>query len=87
MLFAVQGAKKLPENNNLRKIHSQFEQHNPGEQHTGRQRSDFAEPYAIGFPKSNVSHETIECLPNVQGICRMKNRLDYLCGAQKRKVF
>ena len=31
-----------------------------GEQHAGRQRSDSAEPDTIGFPKSNVSHETIE---------------------------
>ena len=52
MLFAIQEAKKLPENDNLRKIHNQFEQHNSGEQHTGRQRSDSAEPNADGFPKS-----------------------------------
>ena len=39
MLFAIQEAKKLPENDNLRKIHNQFEQHNSGEQHTGRQLS------------------------------------------------
>ena len=55
MLFAIQEAKKLPENDNLRKIHNQFEQHNSGEQHTGRQRSDSAEPNAIGFPRSNFS--------------------------------
>ena len=55
MLFAVQEAKKLPENDNLRKIHNQFGQRNSGEQHTGRQRSDSAEPYAVGFPKSNFS--------------------------------
>ena len=60
MLFAVQGAKKLPENNNLRKIHKQFGQRNSGEQHKGRQRSDSAEPHAIGFPKSIVSCETIQ---------------------------
>ena len=45
--------KKLQANCNLRKIHKQFGQHNTGEQHTGRQRSDSAEPYTIGFPKSN----------------------------------
>ena len=55
MLFAIQEAKKLPENDNLRKIHNQFEQHNSGEQHTGRQRSDSAEPDSSGFPKSNSS--------------------------------
>ena len=44
MLFAIQEAKKLPENDNLRKIHNQFKQRNSGEQHTGRQRSDSAEP-------------------------------------------
>ena len=44
--------KKLQANCNLRKIHKQFGQHNTGEQHTGRQRSDSAEPYAIGFPKN-----------------------------------
>ena len=49
MLFAIQEAKKLPENDNLRKIHNQFEQH------TGRQRSDSAEPDSSGFPKSNSS--------------------------------
>ena len=58
MLFAIQEAKKLPENDNLRKIHNQFEQHNSGEQHTGRQRSDSAEPDSGDFPKSSVSHET-----------------------------
>ena len=45
--------KKLQANCNLRKIHKQFGQHNTSEQHTGRQRSDSAEPYTIGFPKSN----------------------------------
>ena len=50
MLFAIQEAKKLPENDNLRKIHNQFKQRNSGEQ-----RSDSAEPHAIGFPKSNFS--------------------------------
>ena len=29
MLFAIQEAKKLPENDNLRKIHNQFGQRNP----------------------------------------------------------
>ncbi len=53
MLFAILKTKKLQANCNLRKIHKQFGQHNTGEQHTGRQRSDSAEPYAIGFPKSN----------------------------------
>ena len=52
MLFAVLKTKKLPENCNLRKIHRQFGQRNFGEQHKGRQRSDSAEPYADGFPKS-----------------------------------
>ena len=52
MLFAIQEAKKLPENDNLRKIHNQFKQHNSGEQHTGRQRSDSAEPDAVGFPSA-----------------------------------
>ena len=60
MLFAIQEAKKLPENDNLRKIHNQFEQHNSGEQHTGRQRSVSAEPDAVGFPKNNISHETMQ---------------------------
>ena len=60
MLFAIQEAKKLPENDNLRKIHNQFEQHNSGEQHTGRQRSDSAEPDVIGFLKNNISHETMQ---------------------------
>ena len=55
MLFAIQEAKKLPENDNLRKIHRQFGQRNSGEQHKGRQRSDSAEPHAVGFPKSNFS--------------------------------
>ena len=31
-----------------------------GEQHTGRQRSDSAEPNTIGFPKSSVSHEILQ---------------------------
>ena len=53
MLFAILKTKKLQANCNLRKIHKQFGQHNTGEQHTGRQRSDSAEPYTIGFPKSN----------------------------------
>ena len=47
----------------------------------------FCRMLKIVFSRSNVSHETIECLPNVQGICRMKNRLGHLCGAQKQKVF
>ena len=53
MLFAILKTKKLQANCNLRNIHKQFGQHNTGEQHTGRQRSDSAEPYTIGFPKSN----------------------------------
>ena len=57
MLFAILKTKKLPVNCNLRKIHKQFGQRNTGEQHTGRQQSDSAEPYAIGFPKSNSSWE------------------------------
>ena len=52
MLFAILKTKKLQANCNLRKIHKQFEQRNSGEQHKGRQRSDSAEPYADGFPKS-----------------------------------
>ena len=44
--------KKLQANCNLRKIHKQFGQRNSGEQHKGRQRSDSAESYADGFPKS-----------------------------------
>ena len=52
--FAVRHSKNIKSSNcNLRKIHKQFGQHNTGEQHTGRQRSDSAEPYTIGFPKSN----------------------------------
>ena len=42
---------------------------------------------SIRIFNQTVSRETIECLPNVQGICRMKNRLGHLCGAQKQKVF
>ena len=57
MLFAILKTKKLPVNCNLRKIHKQFGQRNTGEQHTGRQQSDSAEPYAIGFPNSNSSWE------------------------------
>ena len=57
MLFAIQEAKKLPENDNLRKIHNQFEQHNSGEQHTGRQRSDSAEPDSCGFPRRTSLRE------------------------------
>ena len=52
MLFAILKTKKLQANYNLRKIHNQFGQRNSGEQHKGRQRSDSAEPYADGFPKS-----------------------------------
>ena len=52
MLFAILKTKKLQANCNLRKIHKQFGQRNSGEQHKGRQRSDSAEPYADGFPKS-----------------------------------
>ena len=52
MLFAILKTKKLQANCNLRKIHRQFGQRNSGEQHKGRQRSDSAEPYADGFPKS-----------------------------------
>ena len=58
MLFAILKTKKLLVNCNLRKIHKQFGQHNTGEQHTGRQRSDSAELDSGGFPKSSVSHET-----------------------------
>ena len=42
---------------------------------------------SIRIFNQTVSRETIECLPNVQGICRIENRLDHLCGAQKQKVF
>ena len=52
MLFAISKTKELPANCNLRKIHKQFGQRNSGEQHKGRQRSDSAESYADGFPKS-----------------------------------
>ena len=52
MLFAILKTKKLQANCNLRKIHRQFGQRNSGEQHKGRQRSDSAESYANGFPKS-----------------------------------
>ena len=47
--FAVRHSKniKIPVNCNLRKIHKQFGQHNTGEQHTGRQRSDSALNYSI----------------------------------------
>ena len=58
MLFAIQEAKKLPENDNLRKIHNQFKQRNSGEQHTGRQRSDSAEPDSGGFPRRTSPRET-----------------------------
>ena len=68
MLFAIQEAKKLPENDNLRKIHNQFEQHNSGEQHTGRQRSDSAEPYVVGFPKSIIFVATVPP-EQLQDIC------------------
>ena len=60
MLFAILETEKLQKNKRLRKIHNQFGQHNTGEQHTGRQRSDSAEPDAIGFPKNNISHETMQ---------------------------
>ena len=53
-LFAILKTRNILINCNLRKIHKQFGQHNTGEQHTGRQRSDSAEPYAIDFPKSRV---------------------------------
>ncbi len=43
--------KILQANCNLRNIHKQFGQRNSGEQHKGRQQSDFAEPNAGGFPK------------------------------------
>ena len=55
MLFAILKTEKIQKNENLRKIEKQFGQRNSGEQHKGRQRSDSAEPYAIGFPKSNFS--------------------------------
>ena len=54
MLFAILKTKKLQANCNLRNIHKQFGQHNTGEQHKGRQRSDSADPFAIGFPKSRI---------------------------------
>ena len=47
--------KILQANCNLRNIHKQFGQRNSGEQHKGRQRSNSAEPYAVGFSKSNFS--------------------------------
>ena len=87
MLFAVQGAKKLPENNNLRKIHSQFEQRNHRRTAQSQRAKRFCRTVRNLFSKSIVSHETIECLQNVQGISSMKNRLGHLCGAQKQKVF
>ena len=55
-LFAILKTKKLLVNCNLRKIHKQFGQHNTGEQHTGRQRSDSAEPDSGGIPRSEVSN-------------------------------
>ena len=58
MLFAILKTKKLQANCNLRNIHKQFGQHNTGEQHKGRQRSDSADPFAIDFPRSSVSCET-----------------------------
>ena len=87
MLFAIQEAKKFPENSNLRKIHNQFGQHNHRRTAQRQRAKRFCRTVRNWFSKSNVSHETIECLPNVQGICRMKNRLGHLCGAQKQKVF
>ena len=52
MLFAILETEKIQKNENLRKIEKEFGQRNSGEQHKGRQRSDSAEPYADGFPKS-----------------------------------
>ena len=57
MLFAISKTKELPANCNLRNIHQQFGNATTGEQHTGRQRSDSAEPYASGFPRSNFSQK------------------------------
>ncbi len=54
-LFAILETEKIPVNCNLRNIYKQFGQRNTGEQHKGRQRSDSAELYAIGFPKSNLT--------------------------------
>ena len=62
MLFAILKTKKLQANCNLRKIHKQFGQHNTGEQHEGKEQSDFAEPYAIGFSKSNFCFVSCETL-------------------------
>ena len=87
MLFAIQEAKKFPENSNLRKIHNQFGQRNHWRTVQRQRAKRFCRTVRNLFSKSIVSHETIECLPNVQGICRMKNRLGHLCGAQKQKVF
>ena len=47
--------KILQANCNLRNIHKQFGQRNSGEQHKGKEQSDFAEPNAVGFSKSNFS--------------------------------
>ena len=58
MLFAILETQKIQKNRNLRKIHRQFEQRNVGEQHKGKEQSDFAEPYAIGFPRRTSLRET-----------------------------
>ena len=79
--------KKFQANCNLRKIRKQFGQRNHRRTAQRQRAKRFCRTVRNLFSKSIVSHETIECLPNVQGICRMKNRLGHLCGAQKQKVF
>ena len=60
MLFAVQGAKKLPENSNLRKIHNQFGQHNHRRTAHRQTAKRFCQTVRNWFSKSIVSHETMQ---------------------------
>ena len=60
MLFAIQEAKKFPENNNLRKIHNQFGQHNHRRTAHRQTAKRFCRTACNWFSKNIVSRETIE---------------------------
>ncbi len=67
MLFAILKKQKTSNKLQSKKLFiGNSDNATPGEQHTGKEQSDFAESYAIGFPKAQMHYPRFNTLRTVE---------------------